>query len=160
MRRVNVDPLLRACPGPAFRNAAAGKDQRVRAALVENGKLEIAIEGRCRNRLPHSRTLGAGPASRFDVNHPHPQPKSAAQAAFSRALIFIKTARAWIAHAGWMRRSPPPRIRNCPICGLAMQASKSEESAAEFDLFECLTCRATIVERPAAAELLPPREKT
>ncbi len=46
-----------------------------------------------------------------------------------------------------------PRIRNCPVCGVAMQASKSHEHAADFDRFECLTCHTTIVERATEVEL-------
>jgi hypothetical protein len=42
------------------------------------------------------------------------------------------------------RRRPP--LRHCPLCGLAMQASKSRESLAEFDTFQCLRCQTTIRE--------------
>ena len=56
--------------------------------------------------------------------------------------------REWMTHSAGM--SPArPRIRTCPLCGLAMQASKSHEQAAEFDRFDCLACHTTIVERPA-----------
>lgn len=42
------------------------------------------------------------------------------------------------------RRRPP--LRHCPLCGVAMQASKSRENVAEFDTFQCLTCQTTITE--------------
>jgi hypothetical protein len=41
---------------------------------------------------------------------------------------------------------PRPPIRNCPACGVAMQASKSRECQAHFDKFECLNCRSVINE--------------
>jgi rubredoxin len=47
---------------------------------------------------------------------------------------------------------PRPSIRHCPVCGIAMQASKSREDLAHFDTFECLSCRTLIREskpRPA-----------
>jgi C4-type Zn-finger protein len=40
------------------------------------------------------------------------------------------------------RQRPP--IRHCPICGIAMQASKSQENLAYFDKFECLSCHTVI----------------
>jgi len=43
-------------------------------------------------------------------------------------------------------------LRHCPLCGIAMQTSKTEGGEVRFD---CLTCRTTIVERPANA---PARE--
>ena len=52
------------------------------------------------------------------------------------------------------RQRPP--IRHCPICGIAMQASKSRENLAHFVKFECLSCRTVITTeakpRPAAGE--------
>jgi len=42
------------------------------------------------------------------------------------------------------RQRPP--IRHCPICGIAMQASKSQEHLAHFDKFECLSCHTVITE--------------
>ena len=44
-----------------------------------------------------------------------------------------------------MTRPSPPPIRHCPLCGVAMQASKSQKDGAEFDTFRCLTCDTTIV---------------
>jgi hypothetical protein len=44
----------------------------------------------------------------------------------------------------------PPRspLRHCPICGIAMQASKTRDDIEHFDCFECLNCHTTIVEAP------------
>ena len=47
-----------------------------------------------------------------------------------------------------MRSKPPHPIKHCPVCGVAMVARKSSESAPRVDTFECLSCNATIVERP------------
>jgi hypothetical protein len=49
-----------------------------------------------------------------------------------------------------------PKIRHCPLCGIAMQAAKSRESMAEFDIFRCLTCQTTITETKPQ----PPRGQT
>ena len=45
-------------------------------------------------------------------------------------------------------RPRPPSIRHCPLCGVAMQASKSRENLADFDTFRCLTCQTMISEKP------------
>jgi len=37
-----------------------------------------------------------------------------------------------------------PWIRPCPVCGIAMQASKSQEELTDFDTFRCLNCQSTI----------------
>ncbi len=47
-----------------------------------------------------------------------------------------------------MHAPPQPKIRNCPLCGVAMQASKSREDLAVFDIFRCQTCQTTITETP------------
>lgn len=39
-----------------------------------------------------------------------------------------------------------PTLRHCPVCGIAMQASKSQENLTHFDKFECLSCRTVISE--------------
>jgi hypothetical protein len=41
------------------------------------------------------------------------------------------------------------QIRHCPLCGIAMQASKSHESLATFDTFRCMNCNAAIRETPS-----------
>lgn len=38
----------------------------------------------------------------------------------------------------------PPTIRHCPLCGLAMISSKSDEQSAGFDTFSCLNCKTVI----------------
>jgi C4-type Zn-finger protein len=52
-----------------------------------------------------------------------------------------------------------PSIRHCPVCGIAMQASKSREDLAHFDVFECQNCHSVIREakRPAADSDEKPR---
>ena len=45
-----------------------------------------------------------------------------------------------------MASRPRSHIRVCPICGVAMQASKSRESLREFDTFACLSCDTMIIE--------------
>lgn len=45
-----------------------------------------------------------------------------------------------------MASRPRSSIRNCPICGIAMQASKSRENVRDFDTFRCLSCDTMIVE--------------
>jgi hypothetical protein len=41
---------------------------------------------------------------------------------------------------------PRPAIRHCPVCGIAMLASKSRDALANFDRFECLTCHTVVRE--------------
>jgi hypothetical protein len=41
---------------------------------------------------------------------------------------------------------PRPPIRHCPVCGIAMVASKPLENMANFDRFECLTCHTLVSE--------------
>jgi Zn ribbon nucleic-acid-binding protein len=42
--------------------------------------------------------------------------------------------------------TPRPRIRHCPLCGIAMQAKKSRDDQVDFDIFECLSCGTVIRE--------------
>jgi hypothetical protein len=44
-----------------------------------------------------------------------------------------------------------PPIRHCPLCGVAMQGSRSRDDIRDFDRFDCLTCH-TVIELPP-----PPR---
>ncbi len=44
------------------------------------------------------------------------------------------------------RTASTPAIRHCPLCGIAMQASKSREDLKHYDTFQCQTCHTTIVE--------------
>jgi hypothetical protein len=48
------------------------------------------------------------------------------------------------------KRAP---IRHCPVCGVAMQASKSRDDLTDFDTFECLNCHTVIRESKSR----PPR---
>ena len=51
-----------------------------------------------------------------------------------------------------------PWLRPCPLCGIAMQASMSQENLTHFDKFECLSCRTVINEtksRPPTGERKP-----
>lgn len=52
---------------------------------------------------------------------------------------------------------PRPSIRHCPVCGIAMLASKSRDDLANFDRFECLTCRTVISEAKPPADDGPAR---
>jgi hypothetical protein len=40
-------------------------------------------------------------------------------------------------------QSRPP-ILHCPLCGIAMVSSKSDEQNAQFDTFSCLNCKTVI----------------
>jgi hypothetical protein len=57
MGRMHVQPFPRQRIGPAVEKAPAGKDQRMRTLLVDDGEFEIAVEGGARYRLPHSNIL-------------------------------------------------------------------------------------------------------
>ena len=56
MGRVNVDRFVADDVDPTMQDAAAGKNERVRSAAVQHGKLEIMIERGGRNRLRHRNT--------------------------------------------------------------------------------------------------------
>jgi hypothetical protein len=45
-------------------------------------------------------------------------------------------------------KPPPPPVRHCPVCGVAMVASKSRDDSVEFDTFRCLSCE-TVISKPA-----------
>jgi hypothetical protein len=71
------------------------------------------------------------------------------------ALIWINSGAAVFGYAKIQRplpldrkliASPRPRIRPCPVCGIAMQASKSRDDLADFDTFQCLSCQTVIRE--------------
>jgi hypothetical protein len=51
-------------------------------------------------------------------------------------------------------RSRPP-IRHCPVCGVAMLASKSRDDMANFDRFECLTCHTVVSQAKPPADQGP-----
>jgi transcription elongation factor Elf1 len=43
-----------------------------------------------------------------------------------------------------MPAPPRPPIRNCPLCGLTMLSSKSDEGNVHYDTFSCLNCKTVI----------------
>src|SRR5260370_342927 len=47
-----------------------------------------------------------------------------------------------------MPAHPRPPIRHCPLCGIAMVSSKSDEQSAGLDTFSCLSCKTTITLAP------------
>lgn len=67
-----------------------------------------------------------------------------------------------VAHEGFMpSHRAAPAVRHCPLCGIAMQGSKSREELSKFDSFQCLTCHTTIVEAaPTAGGGEPPRDRS
>jgi len=62
------------------------------------------------------------------------------------ALIWIKACAREIAEPFFMKEKA--RLRLCPVCRLAMVASKSREDLERSDLFRCLRCGTEIVETP------------
>ena len=54
--------------------------------------------------------------------------------------------RAHVFRMGTLTAPPHPRVRHCPVCGIAMQASKSREDLPYFDIFQCLSCETLIHE--------------
>ena len=46
-----------------------------------------------------------------------------------------------------MPQTAPMPLRNCPLCGIVMQAGKSADHLPHPDRFECLTC-GTLIEVP------------
>jgi len=91
--------------------------------------IEIDQKKSCRLRRIPARRRGAG----IDLDQP---PRAGIRRTFfmtSRRRLFV---------------------RPCPLCGVAMQASKSREDLADVDTFQCLSCQTVISERRSA----PPRE--
>jgi hypothetical protein len=43
---------------------------------------------------------------------------------------------------------PARTVRHCPLCGVAMLASKSTPDSADFDTFDCLSCNTKISAGP------------
>lgn len=66
MGRLHVDPLLGLRIHPAVGHAAAWKDERVRAVRIDDGQLEIALEWRSGDRLPHWNVMPRRDTLRFD----------------------------------------------------------------------------------------------
>lgn len=53
-----------------------------------------------------------------------------------------------------------PPLRHCPVCGVAMQATKTRDDLKYFDRFECLVCQTTINASPLRPKRPAPREET
>jgi hypothetical protein len=43
-----------------------------------------------------------------------------------------------------------PARKDCPVCGVAMIASKSDATRGEFDTYSCLRCKTVITSAPVA----------
>jgi hypothetical protein len=52
MRRADVDPRLGFCINPAAEDAAARKDEGMRAIVIDDGQLKVAVERCSRYRVP------------------------------------------------------------------------------------------------------------
>jgi hypothetical protein len=48
-----------------------------------------------------------------------------------------------------------PPLKNCPVCGVTMQASKSREEQAHYDVFSCLRCGTVIAQTPPNGQPAP-----
>ncbi len=61
-----------------------------------------------------------------------------------------------------MVQRPPPRppLRHCPVCGVAMQATKTRDHLDYFDRFNCLNCHTTIDAAPLRPKRTPPAGET
>ena len=66
VRRAHLDLLARVRIDPSAPHAAAGKCQRMRTVLVQNGKLKVVIERRSVDGLP-LHTKGCRAARRFSL---------------------------------------------------------------------------------------------
>jgi len=90
--------------------------------------------------------------NRFDVNHKKTEKRGAGHrrngwvASRSRRnrIDLDQIARNTIQRCFFMSSRQRPPMRHCPICGIAMQASKSQENLTYFDKFECLSCHTVI----------------
>jgi hypothetical protein len=103
--------------------------------------------------------------SRFDVNHIR-QEKRSAQTGLAAGTSWNRCNRidsnqfpdGAIQRCFFMSSHERPPLRHCPVCGVAMQASKSQENLNYFDKFECLSCHTVISEstpKPPAGEYEP-----
>jgi hypothetical protein len=103
--------------------------------------------------LPHGRQFDCAVGAGIDLDQKTRWRRAIKGPAAAASRIDLdQLARGSIARQNDMtpRRHPP--IRDCPLCGVAMQASKSREDLAEFDTFRCQSCGTTISEnRPPPA---------
>jgi hypothetical protein len=68
MRGTHLDPLLVGGIHPAAKNAPAREHQRMRAIAVDDRQLEITVEGRSRDWLPHAAIDARIRAGVFDLD--------------------------------------------------------------------------------------------
>jgi hypothetical protein len=52
-------------------------------------------------------------------------------------------------------RSPRPPIQQCPVCGLAMVGSRSDEGNPHLDTFSCLKCETVMTFVPSRKDHKP-----
>ena len=69
MSRPHVQPFLGFHFHPAVEYAAAREYERVRAVIIDDGQLKVAVERRSGNLLPHRGMFGCGINQRIDLNH-------------------------------------------------------------------------------------------
>lgn len=69
MGRANVDPPAVFHFDPAAEDASAGEDERVRAGVVDDGQLNVSIEGSGGRELPHRVSLECDSDHSFDLGH-------------------------------------------------------------------------------------------
>lgn len=73
-----------------------------------------------------------------------PPARNSARGAPAPALTWINRQTAELVDLLLMTSRPGPPIRACPLCGIAMHASKSQDHLPHFDTFECMTCQTVI----------------
>jgi hypothetical protein len=66
MGRPDINPLVRFRIHPALGDAAAWKDESVRPIGIDHGELNLAVEWRGRDRLPHCTLMPCRDSLRFD----------------------------------------------------------------------------------------------
>jgi len=59
-----------------------------------------------------------------------------------------------------MNARRPPQIRHCPLCGIAMQARRSNRGHGTVDIFECQSCHTVIRETKSGATRPPQSDAT
>jgi hypothetical protein len=148
MGRVDVEPRARLRLHPAAIDPPARKNQGVGAVAIDHGEFEIAVERRAGDGLPHLNNHAAVDQSGIDLDQNASVIPPLAPPGPN--LIWIKYGAARLLNQIFMTasRPRPPSIRHCPLCGVAMQTSKSRENLADFDTFRCLTCQTIISEKP------------
>ena len=163
MGRPHVQPFLGFHFHPAVEDAPAREHERVRTVIVDDGQLEVAVERRAGYLLPHCVNLKAAAtgaltyimsgaltatASLARRREPGAPPgrnefdlDQIRDAVAGYSLLQRSRLQEW-----QLKQSPSPPIRPCPVCGVAMQASKSRKELADFDTYQCLSCQTVIRE--------------